>query len=136
MSILNLNVQDAKPVTLLEDGEYELRIIHAETKTSKSGNEYVNLRMEALDNPTADDVYHMMMLPSQDESKFKDKDDMVKQNNKRLNAFIEFGKAFNVDPANLDLESLHGEVGRALIGSKSDPEYGEKNVVKRFLPAR
>ena len=139
MSILNLNVNDAKDLTLLEDGETELRILSAEVKAGReSGKQYVNIRFEAPDTPEAEDIFHIMMLPSADVSDFKDENDMKKQNNKRLLAFRDFYNAFGIDGSReVDIQhDLKGAVGRGLIATKDDPEYGEKNVIKRFLAAR
>lgn len=142
MSLLNLNVNDAKDLVLLPDDEYEVRVISGEIKAVKkegpnNGALYLNLRLEVPDHPEAEDIYHMLMLPQETGGDFRDASDREKQNNKRLLAFRELGASIGVDFSNCDVErDLPGCVGRATLSSKDDPQYGEKQTVKKFLPTR
>ena len=49
-----------------------------------------------------------------------------------------FGSCFGVNfDAGVDVGvDLPGCVGRAVLSSKSDAEYGDKQTVKKFLPTR
>ncbi len=130
--ILNVDVNEATDPTLLPDAEYELSIISAEVKTSQKGNEYLNLRMNAPAEPMAEDVYHILMLPTGDQD--------PKQANRYRLAFRDFYSAAGIpteQTLGLDIQVLVGLQTWALIGTEqSDPSYPAKNVVKRFITSK
>jgi hypothetical protein len=124
--ILDLNVDDAVELQVLPEDEYELRIISGEIKISQAGNKYLALRFEVLDQEFADDIYHNVTLPSGEDKK---------TDNKRLLSIKSFYNAFGIS-GQVDLSSLPGLTGRALLVIEEDQTYGERNKVKRFLPQR
>jgi len=109
------------------EGEYNLRVTNIEEKDSqKTGGKFLQVTMEILDKPKAKNIYHIMMFPTaQDDEKKK---------NGRLNAIQKFVTAFGADiTAGVDLKSLIGNSGWAILREENDPEYGTKNSVKKFV---
>jgi hypothetical protein len=125
MPILNLNVEDAN-VIVLQEGEYKLRILSAEVKTSKASNEYINLRCDVPAEPQAQDIYHTLMLPKGDDAK---KDNSAKH---RIKLFL---KAFGLptDNAEMDLDTFVGAEGFALLQEEEVDGGGTRNTIKKFL---
>lgn len=130
MPTINVNVDQAKELVLLKEGEYKLSVISAECRTSQNGNPYLNVRFSVEGQPMAEDIYHMLMLPKEGE------DERVA--NRKLLRFKEFYAAFNIKPVNgeVDLDKLGGKTGWGFVRVESDDEYGEKNRIARFMPKR
>lgn len=126
-SFLDINFEDTYEPTVKAPGEYLLRCLKAEIRTSKNtGGEYVNLQLEIADDPEAKDIFHIMMLPTAN-------DDKKKANNRKMGLLNAF-KAFGVDPTGgISLSALEGQTGWAILDIEDDPEYGQKNRVKRFI---
>lgn len=125
MTLLNLNVDDAEIKTLSE-GEYTLRLLNAEVKTSQKGNAYLNLRFDVPAEPSAQDIYHIMMLPTGAEGDEKN-DNRKKVNIKR------WKQAFDIVGEEIDLEAIVGYEGVALLKEEEDEEFGIRNIVKKFM---
>lgn len=125
MTLLNLNVDDAEIKTLSE-GEYTLRLLNAEVKTSQKGNAYLNLHFDVPSEPSAQDIYHIMMLPTGAEGDEKN-DNRKKVNIKR------WKQAFDIVGEEIDLEAIVGYEGVALLKEEEDEEFGIRNIVKKFM---
>jgi len=127
MSVINIdldNVQEPQPVP---DGEYEVQIVGTpEVRISeKSGQEYINVRLQVLNESHAADVYDVIMLPSEQETEERNE-----RRKLRLKRFCEaFGASYS---GGLELESLEGLRARAILAVESDPEYGDRNRVRRY----
>ena len=125
MAKVDVNVNDAVELEVLEAGEYQLRCTGAEEKVSQAGNGYLNLRFEAIDEPAAEDIYHILMLPGGDDPKV---------DNKRKLALIKACKALDVDYSNgINTDDFPGQSCWAILGVEGDEEYGDKNRVKSFV---
>jgi hypothetical protein len=126
-SFLDINFEDTYEPTVKAPGEYQVRCLKAEIRTSKNtGGEYVNLQLEIADDPEAKDIFHIMMLPTSN-------DDKKKANNRKM-ALLNAFKAFGIDPTGgINLAELEGQTGWAILDIEDDPEYGQKNRVKRFI---
>lgn len=127
MSFLDIDFNDTFEPKVMAPGEYNLRILRAETKTSKNtGGDYLNVQMEIVDEPEADDIYHIMMLPTSN--------DDIKKANKRKLALLNFFKAFGINPsAGMNVAELEGQTGWAILDIEDDPEFGQRNRVKKFV---
>jgi hypothetical protein len=118
------NVQEPKSV---KEGEYQLRVMDCQTKTStKTGGEYISLRLEVIGEEAAKDINHTLMLPASN-------DDAKKKNN-RLFAIQSFLKACGLDPASTNnVNEVIGCNCWAILKEKEDPEYGMQNTVAKFV---
>jgi hypothetical protein len=116
-----------EPETVAE-GEYQLKVLDAEMKTStKTGGEFIMVKMGISNNPKAKDISHVMMLPTQ-------KDD-PKQKNNRLSNIQNFFKACGVDNVQ-NINELVGCTPWAILVEEETPEFGKQNRVKRFVVGR
>lgn len=116
-----------EPETVPE-GEYQLRVLSTEIKTStKTGGDFIQIKLDIPSNPKAKDVTHVMMLPTQ-------KDD-PKQKNSRLAAVQNFLKACGYDNVN-NINEVDGSMPWAILGEEETPEYGKQNRVKKFVVGR
>lgn len=132
MSYLDLNLADAQEPELLKpDREYLMKVFKVTQKESKStaGNFYLEVVLEPVENPLAKMVTHRLMLPGPD--------DEQRTRNNRTWAIKSFVQAIGLDPAvQQDTQSWVGEQCWIIAGVESDPEYGEKNNVKKFIAKR
>jgi len=127
MSFLDIDFNDTFEPKAVPPGEYNLRVLRAEIKTSKNtGGDYLNLQMEIVNEPEADNIYHIMMLPTSN--------DDIKKANKRKLALLAFFKAFGVDATSgMNVDILEGQTGWAILDIEDDPEFGQRNRVKKFV---
>ena len=130
MGFLDLNFDEVFEPKALTQGEYQLRVIDAGVKTSSKGKgDYLGVRLEVMNEPTAKTIQHVMMLPSSN-------DDIKKKNN-RLFAIQSFIKACGMDPgANFNPEQLVGSTCWAILTEEADPEYGNQNRVRKFVAGK
>jgi hypothetical protein len=127
MSFLDQNFDDVSEPKSVKEGEYQVRVLDAAVKTSQKGKgDYVNLRLEILDDPQAKDINHVMMIPGPG--------DDAKQRNKRLFAIQSFLKACGFDPATTEnVQEVIGATCWAILVEEQDPEYGTQNRVRKFV---
>ena len=129
-SILDIDTSDAQEPTVVEDGEYKVRITGFRkdqegkiVRTSDKGNKYFILSMDIPDEAASRGFSHIMSVPT---------DDMEA---KRLNSVkweLEcFKRAFGLTEINFT--TMVGREGYALLRKVSDPEYGEQNKVSKFI---
>lgn len=127
MSFLDFNLNDVPELIALPEGEYQLRILEIEVKTSQAGNPMVQMRLDVPEEPNSKGITHTIMLPTQADDE--------KKRNGRLRSLKAFCDAFGIDHSNgitLD-ESVVGSTGWAILGIEDSPEYGEQNRVRRFI---
>ena len=127
MSFLDFNLQDVPELNALPEGEYELRILACEVKTSAAGNPMVSISMDCPAEVTSKGIHHTLMLPTAADDE--------KKKNGRLRGLKGFCDAFGIDYSNgitLD-ESVVGLTGWAILGIESSEEYGDQNRVRRFV---
>jgi len=130
MSFLNQNFDDVFEPKSVKEGEYQLRVLDAQTKTSaKTGGEYISAKLEIIGEPEAKDINHVMMLPTQN--------DDLKKKNSRLSAIANFLKACGLDPASTsNIQELIGCTCWAILSEETDPEYGMQNRIRKFVVGR
>lgn len=126
-SFLDIDLANVPELIVLPEGEYKVRVAHAELKQSQKGNRYLNFRMEVPSEPTSEDIYHMIMLPTPEDSD--------KQKIKRRTELRDFCLAFGVDPSATPLQigNFVGGESWALLGEEDDPTYGKRNIVKTII---
>ena len=122
----DVNLDDAvEPTAVPGDTEYKLRITDAKEDTDKNGNPYLLPRFEAVDHPAAKEFTKFLRLPHPDQSD--------KEKNNTLWALKLFSEAFDFSFNSLDLESIIGNEGWAILGVEETDEYGEQNFIKKFV---
>jgi hypothetical protein len=124
--ILDIGTEDVPEITSVPQGEYELKILSAETKDSKKGDPMIALYMEVLGEATADNLNHYIMLPT-------DGDD-EKTRVRKLNRLKEFKSCFHLPSSGpIASEDMVGATGWAILGEEESQEFGKQNRVKRFI---
>jgi len=127
MTLLRLNIAGVKEPEVVAKGEYQVKLVGVELRTSKSGGQYLNASV-AVDAENAPLIFHVMMLPAGDEH-----DNLRLLNIKRFcNAFgISEDDGFEFDTENkmIGVKNLRAS---AFIDVEEDPEYGTRNVIKRW----
>jgi len=107
-------------------GEYELRIIKAESKNSQKGEPMIAIQLDIPSEPTAKDIYLYVMLPTSS-------DDEKKKAQKLVN-LKRFKTAFNLPQTGpINSDDLDGLMTWAILDEKEDEEYGKSNRIKRFV---
>lgn len=127
MSFLGQDFDNIFEPKSVKEGEYQLRVLDAQTKTSsKTGGDYISVKFEIVGEPEAKDINHVMMMPTSN--------DDVKKRNSRLSAIANFLKACGLDPATTsNVNEVIGCFCWAILAEEADPEYGMQNRVKRFV---
>jgi hypothetical protein len=127
MSFLGQDFNNIFEPKSVKEGEYQLRVLDAQTKTSsKTGGDYISIKLEIVGEPEAKDINHVMMMPTSN--------DDVKKRNSRLSAIANFLKACGLDPASTsNVNEVIGCSCWAILAEEADPEYGMQNRVKRFV---
>ena len=126
-SLLDLHldkVPDQKPVTGGE--EYKLTIKTAEQKDSSAGKPMLAVMFTVNDQPDAPPVFQNFLLP------VKDEDKAIK--NMKLRRIKEFVVALGKDTSEaIELDDLPGEQLWVILKEDSDPTYGDRNVIGKFI---
>ena len=119
------NLADVPDPILVDEGEYELQIKAADPQVSENtGRHAIRLRLENLDEPDAEAIFHSIWLP-------KDEDDDSKRK-KMLQGMKRQVEALGLDLANYTLEDFVGITVRAhVIQTEFDGQY--RNEIKKFL---
>lgn len=115
-----------EPYVMPENSEVTLRIVDVKEGTDKNGNPYIMPRFEVEGEVGCKEFTKFLGLPNSEMD--------AKKKNNALYALKQFFQAFGVDPAGgVDVESLIGLTGYAILGVSDDPQYGEQNYVRRFV---
>lgn len=117
-----------EPEALPAGTEAEVRILDADLRTAKNNpnTKFISLRLEVPSNPKANDFYHTLFLVGPT-------DDAKKANNKKL-ALLNFSKAFGADLSRgMSPKDLVGYTAWAILDEEDDPQYGKRNVVRRWV---
>lgn len=127
MSFLGQDFDNIFEPKSVKEGEYQLRVLDAQSKTSsKTGGDYISVKLEIVGEPEAKDINHVMMMPTSN--------DDVKKRNSRLSAIANFLKACGLDPASTsNVNEVIGCSCWAILAEEADPEYGMQNRVRRFV---
>lgn len=127
MSDVQINVDFDSMVEpkVLEDGEYKLEIASAEVKNSAQGNTYINLRLTCPDILEAEEIYHIVMLPTGKDPKTDNRFKL-----QLASLFEACGKQLE---SSFDPEMFVGEQVWAILKVEEDDTYGKRNRVSRFV---
>ena len=126
MSLININLDDAKDLGAVPDGEYLIKVVSAELMTSKKGAPMISLLMQVESEPTADLVSHWLMLPT-------DADDDVTKNRKLLAVKTALAALDYDASGGIDTDELKGLQAKAILKTVHDDEYGDQNRIRKFV---
>ncbi len=127
-TLIDVDVSDVGEATILNDGEYQLRVLSVQERSGEGGRgpwQNISLLLlpisgDDLDDP--DTFYQTEWIPLEGASK----------NQRRR--FNSFKSAMGIEPAEpFALEDLQGREAWAVVGMKDDPDYGRQNIVKRWV---
>lgn len=129
-AFIDIDTSDAREPMAVDDGEYKVRITGYNKdkngnviRTGDTGNRYFIVNFDIPDEEYSKGLSQIFSLPGESTDA------------KRLNSIkwsLElFKKCFGV--IDLDLNSLIGKEGWALLVKTSDPVYGEQNKIKKFI---
>lgn len=125
-TLLSIDFDNVPDLTLLEPGDYQFSVDSAQLKQSSTGKDMIELILVPVSEPTAQAVYEYLILPAED-------DDERKKNGK-LRRIKDFTRAFSVPNPN-DVATWTGATGWAIVGVQSDPQYGDKNRIQKYVIA-
>jgi len=129
-SVLDVDTGDAREPSVVDDGEYLIRITgfrkDAEgriVRTSASGNRYFIVALDIPEEEFSKSFTHILSVPT---------DDMdPKQLNAVKWALECFKRCFDLDELNFN--NMPGKTGYAILRKDSDPVYGEQNKVRKLI---
>lgn len=136
LSNLNLGGDDLKLELIPNKTEAKVTIsrVSFTERSENTGKPYLSVILNPdLDKfPSADPIFQVLMLPCEENDKMTNKN-----NRRRLATFCDcFGLDYDFDPTNEEeLNRMwEGAEGWVVVGVNSDPNYGDKNVVSKFMP--
>jgi len=129
-TLLDVNVDDTwAPEVYPDNTEAQIRIVSAEKHTSdRTGNKSAHVKFDDPSNFKIEYIHIYMGLPASD-------DDEKTSNNKRRR-IKEFYSCFDIapGPGGVNLETdLPGKTGYVILGVEDDAQYGQRNVIKKFV---
>lgn len=128
MSFIEININDAIEPSIVEEGEYAVRIEDAEVKVGQSGKKYLGLRLSILNEDNVKQVNEVLMLP--------DAADDESTKNRRLLALKRMCTCFDYEPqGGIDTAELIGREGRVFLKIEDSEQYGKSNKVRRYVAA-
>lgn len=128
MSFIEININDAIEPSIVEEGEYAVRIEDAEVKVGQSGKKYIGLRLSILNEDNVKQVNEVLMLP--------DAADDESTKNRRLLALKRMCTCFDYEPqGGIDTAELIGREGRVFLKIEDSEQYGKSNKVRRYVAA-
>jgi hypothetical protein len=134
MTLLDLNLDDAKEPEVVPDGEYELQISAApvEGVGNESGKPYIRVPMKIIGGDGLSEVEFPGGLS--DICSLPHPDDDDDQRNKKLLKLQRLCKAFDIDySGGLDLATFEGKTGWGILGTETSDQYPDKNFVKKYV---
>lgn len=129
-TILDIDTSNAQEPTVVEDGEYKVRITGFRkdgegniVRTSEKGNKFFILTFDIPDEEASKGFSQIFSVPTED------------MEPKRLNSVkweLEcLKRAFNLDEINFS--TMIGREGYALLRKVEDPEYGPQNKISKLI---
>jgi hypothetical protein len=127
--ILDTDTSNVESFTSVPTGEYELRIVKAESKNSQKGDPMLAVQMDIPSESKSKDVFHYIMLPTGN--------DDVKRSTQKLVNLKDFKAAFGFPQSGpISTDEMEGARGWAILVEEDDQQYGKANRVKRFIAGR
>jgi hypothetical protein len=127
----DMELESGKEATaVIADKEYQLQILEVTEGEDKNGLSYIMPRFEISGEPLSKDFTHFLHIPTKDM-------DAKKLNRVRF-ALNNFLKCFGIDVNGRInfMDQMPGKKGWAILGKKTDEQYGEQNFIKRFILPR
>lgn len=126
MGILDYHLDDVPELLCVPDGQYQLEVTRAESKLDKNGNPGIQMVFSVMGQADTKRVGYWLSLPGESDDK-----DTANMKLRRVKAFAE---AFNVTSANDNDDGFVGLSGWVVLALEEDPQYGETNRIRRFMP--
>ena len=131
MGLLGVPMDSVPDAKAAEPGEHALQVTFAEVKTSQRGKgDFISLSFSVTDDPDADNIYHVLMLPNGEDDEKKKRGKL-----RRIKSFCE---AFDFDTsADIDnVDELVGLSGFALTEQEESEEYGLSARVAKWVNSK
>lgn len=130
MSFINEDTSNVPELASVPEGEYEVRLLSAIVRNSKKGDPMIEAKIDIPAEPTSDDIYHYIMLPTNGDN---EKQAIRKKQNLR-----DFKSAFGMPQSGqIDLDDYVGNLSWAIISEEENDQTGKmNNRVKRFVIAK
>lgn len=131
LGFLDVNLDDIPDLVNATPGQHELRIIgkprYKSDVSDKGPWAVLNIALEVLDQENVQRIYHGLFLPQEGQEKNR-----VDATRRRIRDFcLAFGIPFG--GGRLDFNDFVGKTGFANLDIESDPEYGEKAVIRSVV---
>lgn len=129
-SMLDIDFADVPEMTVLDaDTEVEVAVARYQQGTSRKSEKFTIFYFEVVGDPTIKTFSNYYG--------FGGPEDNEKQRNEKLNRFMDFAAACDVDTSqSVDLEQFIGAHFWAVLGQKEDATYGVQNTLKRIIGSR
>lgn len=118
------STEDMNPFKVISDGEGYFLVTQVEEKTSKVGNEMLVLTMR-LQNERGEQTLYMNYILQ---------NEYTADNLYRLCDAANKIDLYTSSKGEIDLPKLLGLKGRCVIETVSDSRYGDKSVLKKYIP--
>jgi hypothetical protein len=122
--------ESQEPYAMADGTEAKVRIVEVAKGTDKNGEQYIQPRLEIVNEPYSKDFTHFLHIPSRKMTE--------KKLNQVRNAMKQFCEAFELDisrpfdPA----DDWPGHEGWAILGVRDNEQYGEQNFIKKLIVPR
>ncbi len=138
MSILKANLENIPKLVTVEPGEYQVRIAGApELKERDDGSSYVQCNIHIEGHPDTKGLRAFINVPGDPPEAGAPDLDIRRYNGARGGLRV-FYECFGIEEAliksgQVDLDTLAGEVGWAVLIEDESPQYGLQNKLARFI---
>lgn len=124
---IDMDLGDTPELSLIPEGERELRVIDTDVRESNSGNQMLVLTMEYPQDELTEELNDYFVFPQPDD----DQRTVIR----KKGSLEEVCDAFGVDysAGGFDPNDFIGERATAIISHSEDPEYGESANVQRYV---
>jgi hypothetical protein len=125
---IKIDVDDVvEPYVMQAGSEVTLRITQVRKGINKSGGDYFMPVFEVVDEVGAKEFSFYLGIPNESMT--------PKQQNAAKYNYLQFCNCFELDPAQEwePEEDWVGATGQAIVGVTESDDYGEQNVIKKFL---
>lgn len=130
-SLIDVNLDDQQDiVTLPADTEIELRVQNASVEERKKLPGRYNLKL-VLEDPTDPLVEYISVWIGMPCS--ADRDDDIRKYSKACERWKGMLAAFGLESTPRDARDFVGQNVTVIVGSETDPQYGTRNTVKRWV---
>lgn len=117
-----------EPYAVKGGEEYKLLIVEVKEGVDKNGLDFIQPRLEIAGEPFAKDFTHFLHLPN------KEKMSEKQLNRVRYN-LKSFCQCFEIDTSrpSSPVDDWPGSEGFAILGLRTDDQYGEQNYISKLV---